>query len=90
MAFNAPNLDPEEIKENVEVLERYLKAQVRWRLQLMGIPVQECRDCKEPIIFLRTKTGKFMPVTMALQSHFADCPAANKFRKKRYEQSNKN
>lgn len=45
-----------------------------------------CRSCKEEIYWIKTKNGKNMPVSMGMMneyiSHFATCPAANKFRKK--------
>ncbi len=65
----------------------------------------KCKSCKREIVFLKTKTGKIIPVntdslTFQEQSalvgrievyfnprhhvtHFADCPAAIKFRKGR-------
>ncbi len=65
----------------------------------------KCKSCKREIVFLKTKTGKTVPVnfdslTFQEQSalvgriqiqfnprhhvtHFADCPAAIKFRKGR-------
>ena len=64
-----------------------------------------CKSCKKEIVFLKTKTGKTIPVnadTLTFQeqsaligrievtfdsghhiTHFADCPAAVKFRKGR-------
>lgn len=52
------------------------------RLAEMGIDVLSCRECGEPIIFLKTTAGKWQPVNMALESHFSDCPAADKFRRR--------
>lgn len=54
-----------------------------------------CRACQRPLIYLPTKAGKSMPVnaeTVKAEdtifdakaghvSHFADCPAAARFRK---------
>lgn len=55
-----------------------------------------CRGCGAGIVWLTTKTGKAMPVNSASVlptdttfdrarhvSHFATCPAANRFRKAR-------
>ena len=57
---------------------------------------QTCRRCNEPIKFIKTKNGKFMPVNLdkklfvtedgyvnkGYESHFATCPFADEFRKK--------
>jgi len=56
--------------------------------------VQRCRACRAAIVYLKTKTGKSMPVNaetvMAVDtvfdhtrhtSHFATCPKADEFRK---------
>lgn len=38
--------------------------------------------CKETIYFVKTATGKTMPVNFETkESHFADCPAAAEFRR---------
>lgn len=55
-----------------------------------------CRACGKEIVFLRTSTGKSIPVNKETTdaadvhydkdrhiSHFADCPKANEFRKGR-------
>lgn len=42
-----------------------------------------CRDCARPIWWVVTRNGRRMPVTDELLSHFADCPAASKFRQPR-------
>lgn len=54
-----------------------------------------CKACQQPVIFLKTKAGKNMPVDAASvppgdsefdhtrhKSHFATCPAAARFRRK--------
>ncbi len=58
--------------------------------------VEKCRRCGAEIVFLLTKKGKSMPVVASSvsegdelydhakhKSHFADCPAADLFRKKK-------
>jgi hypothetical protein len=53
-----------------------------------------CKSCKKPIVFLKTDTGKIIPVDAETvdaadehfdferhKSHFATCPEAAKFRK---------
>jgi hypothetical protein len=54
---------------------------VEERLHKLGIKFSVCKRCGKEILFLTTKTGKIMPVTCGLISHFADCPNANDFRK---------
>lgn len=56
--------------------------------------IRKCRDCGAEIVFLKTAAGKTMPILASSveegdvlfdhkkhKSHFADCPAAAKFRK---------
>lgn len=56
--------------------------------------VQHCRACQAPIAFLKTRTGKSIPINADTvrpddtdfdhtrhKSHFADCPQAAQFRK---------
>jgi len=58
--------------------------------------VQHCRACQAAIVFLKTKTGKSIPINADTvrvgdtdfdhtrhKSHFADCPQASQFRKPR-------
>lgn len=40
-----------------------------------------CRACSAEITFVLTKFGKHMPVNSDGVSHFATCPAAERFRK---------
>jgi hypothetical protein len=43
-------------------------------------------QCGAEIYFAKTATGKFMPICQTPRgfiSHFANCPRANKFRKKK-------
>lgn len=54
----------------------------------------KCKSCGKEIVFLRTEKGKYIPINADSSasediyfnkdrhiSHFADCPAADKFRK---------
>ena len=37
----------------------------------------QCKSCNAPIVWVKTKTGKAMPVSLTnLCSHFADCANA--------------
>lgn len=58
--------------------------------------ITRCRSCRKQIIFLKTASGKAMPVNADTvepndqefdherhESHFADCPKADSFRKAR-------
>jgi len=54
---------------------------IRNRLEKIGIQFSFCKKCGKEMLFLPTKKGKTMPVTLGLISHFADCEFANKFRK---------
>jgi hypothetical protein len=71
-----------DLSKSLNQEEEDFRQKVVSALAEMGIDVGECRSCGEPIIFLKTTAGKWMPVNMALQSHFSDCPAADRFRKR--------
>lgn len=64
------------------IQDENLKLLVKQRFDKMGIETKTCRACPEDIIFLKTKRGTYMPVTLALKPHFADCPGAKQFRKR--------
>ena len=55
---------------------------VKGMLDKIGIKFTPCKKCGKPIFFLPTKSGRQMPVTCGLISHFADCKFANEFRRK--------
>lgn len=55
---------------------------------------QPCRSCKKPILFMKTRTNKWIPVNWnvdisrlwdydseIMEAHFATCPDGDKFRK---------
>lgn len=60
------------------------------------IRISECRSCKADIVWLKTQSGKNIPVNVedivdngaeifdpdTMTSHFATCPDADKWRKK--------
>jgi len=45
----------------------------------------KCRACGEDIFWVKTKNGKLMPMNFneLKQTHFATCPEADKFRKRK-------
>jgi len=55
---------------------------VEHRLNKLGIKIFNCTKCKKKILFLYTKSGKSMPVTLNLTSHFAVCSKARYIKKK--------
>lgn len=44
---------------------------------------ETCRSCGAPITWVKTESGKWMPLDPDGTSHFATCPDAAKWRKKR-------
>lgn len=54
---------------------------IEQRIKRLGIRITFCKECGKEILFLPTTGAKFMPTTLALKSHFADCIVADKFRK---------
>ena len=69
------------LSETAAAEREAFRKKVEEQMHAMGIQTKECRDCGEPIIFLPTNKGKFQPVDMFLESHFANCPGADKFRR---------
>jgi hypothetical protein len=41
-----------------------------------------CRSCGAPVLWVITAAGKKMPLNRDGTSHFANCPEADKWRKK--------
>jgi len=71
---------PPHLAEITLSLEEFEKI-IEERLNGLGIKFTKCKKCGKKILFLPTKSGKQMPVTLGFISHFADCPSANEFRK---------
>ncbi len=44
--------------------------------------VGQCRGCRAVVYWVKTKTGKNMPLDPDGEPHFATCPDAARFRKK--------
>lgn len=47
-----------------------------------GAHPTECRGCEQMVYWIRTASGKSMPVNQDGTSHFSNCPKAADFRKK--------
>lgn len=65
---------------SAEELESVLQNQIRF-LNMIG-DRSVCKSCGRTIWWVRTKNDRKMPVTDELVSHFADCPAADRHRRK--------
>ena len=52
------------------------RAKVVRQMAEMGIDILACRSCGDPIVFMKTTSGKWQPVDLYLESHFANCPGA--------------
>jgi len=48
-----------------------------------GIGQEKCRSCRALVTWVKTEKGKWMPVDPDGTSHFATCPNANDWRKKK-------
>ena len=55
---------------------------VEFDIPASAIPT-ECRGCNALIYWIRTEKGKAMPVNPDGVSHFATCPDAKEFRRKK-------
>lgn len=72
--------DAEKIKE-LEAQLTGLYGNIARLLNQVGEPA-DCRGCKARIWFVfHPKTSKHAPYTASALNHYADCPAADKFRK---------
>ncbi len=60
------------LRDNIERLYKTLGAQSG-----------SCKACDAPIWWVTTKNGKSAPFTAEGLNHFADCPKAEQFRKKK-------
>lgn len=70
------------IKELInEKAKEIVEAEIKARLKKLGVEVVQCKRCGKDMIWLRSKSGKSLPVTLELINHFADCPNAKEFRK---------
>ena len=72
-------LPPHEVL--VEIDDEKMTKMVKEKFEKMGIELPKCKKCGAEMFFLQTKTGKQMPINLALNSHFSDCKFANEFRK---------
>jgi hypothetical protein len=71
-----------EMKTGAQEREEF-RNRVILAIKAMGIETKPCSWCDEPLIFMKTHAGKWQPVDMYLESHFANCPRAGAFRRAR-------
>ena len=63
---------------------RTFEAGVRAVLATIGAEQKTCSKCQAPMWFVRhMQSGKYIPVSAAGCSHFANCPEAASFRKEK-------
>lgn len=71
-------------KEEVARVRAEYEANIaRLMKTMIGAGPGVCRGCGADIYWVTTKAGKKAPFTAAALSHFADCPAAERFRKRK-------
>jgi hypothetical protein len=58
------------------------RSRVELAIKTLGIETRPCSRCDEPLIFMKTHAGKWQPVDMYLESHFANCEGAAEFRRR--------
>lgn len=58
------------------------EANLKELLKIIGSP-NTCDDCGRNIVWVNTKTGTRLSVTLQGVPHVADCPKAAEFRKKK-------
>lgn len=63
-----------------------LKRRIAYLLDHAGEPGR-CRACGAPIVWFRHRSGAGAPYSMSGLSHFADCPKADQFRRRRSGQN---
>lgn len=60
------------------------------KFQHHGEPVTHCKSCNAKIFWIKTESGRNMPVNVdTLTSHFSTCPQAEKWRKGKGHGQNK-
>lgn len=67
--------------EAVKEIKKATDEEIENRIRRLGVLTANCTRCGQKIFFLKTKSGRLMPTTLKLISHFADCPLADEFRK---------
>ena len=62
------------------------EANIARLMKTIGADVGVCRGCNARVYWVTTRNGKKAPFTAAGLSHFADCPAAERFRQRKRSQ----
>lgn len=70
-----------ENQTNTQFDEILFEKVVEDKLVEADIALTPCKGCGELLIFLKTEKGKWMPLDMNLEPHWAKCPDRDKFRK---------
>lgn len=74
---------PDDLRINLEALQEVQDLRKRIRALLRNVGEEgSCKGCQAPIYWVVHRNGKRAPYTVDGLNHFADCPAANLFRKK--------
>lgn len=73
---HSPPIDPKALTVDT------MKKRVLSLLQQVGEPAT-CKACDAPMFFVVTRAGRRAPYTTEGLNHFADCPNASMFKKKR-------
>ena len=58
-----------------------LNKEIENRVNRLDLATCKCAKCGQEIFWVKTKKGKFAPITLQLINHFADCKFADDFRK---------
>lgn len=64
-----------------EQVETRLRTHIRRLLDQVAVEKRPCKACLRDLWFVINRRGNRMPYTDEATCHFADCPAASKFRR---------
>ena len=68
--------------EAVKEIKKATEEEMENRIRRLGADIVKCSKCGAEMIWIKSKTGKSLPVRLNLINHFADCPNAEEFRNK--------
>lgn len=69
------------LEEAVKEIKKVAEKEMEGRIRMLGAEIVKCSKCGKEMIWMKSKTGKSLPVCLNLISHFADCKFADDFRK---------